>query len=296
LFDQREFQYLFGADEGWQNLRFPDAGARATALAGPLLTQAADAYTLSLAAQACAIEAGCNRDMAIRRLVAIDPDNAFGWMLAFKWSAQHQQSEGMKLALDQIGRARYFENYQGRAHRDLFAAAGRLEPGDAVLLEDIAEQAELSHQVADEDLANDVRAQCSLRETRGAPTRWLQLHPESRTDCLHLARLMIGSTDRWGAYWGWSQLTRAGEVTTASAQQARRDALWLYRGNAVAFGQTRNSNNPEDHSWRPWEPADWKLWAEAWKPGDGQVPAMRRWLKAHGQPTSAPDSFQVRDD
>jgi hypothetical protein len=145
LFDQREFQYLFGADEGWQNLRFPDAGARATALAGPLLTQAADAYTLSLAAQACAIEAGCNRDMAIRRLVAIDPDNAFGWMLAFKWSAQHQQSEGMKLALDQIGRARYFENYQGRAHRDLFAAAGRLEPGDAVLLEDIAEQAELSH-------------------------------------------------------------------------------------------------------------------------------------------------------
>lgn len=296
LFDQREFQYLFGADQGWQNLRFADEGARASALAGPLLSQAADAYTLSLAAQSCAIEAGCNRGMAIQRLVAIDPNNAFGWALAFKWAAQHQQPKAMKQALDQIGRATYFENYNGRIHRDLFAAAEQLRAGDAELLADIAIQAEDVWQVALGDFENDLRVQCSLREGGNIPLHWVQQHPESRADCLHLARLLVGSSDLWSASWGWRQLARAGEVTSAPAQRARRDAEWLYRSNVVSFGQTRNSRDANDHSWRPWEAADWNLWAESWKPGDGQIPSLRRWLKARGQATTAPDSFQVFDD
>jgi hypothetical protein len=296
LFDQLEVQYLYADERGFTNLRLPEEGARAAALAEPLVAQAADAYTLSLATQACALSAGCNRDLAIRRLTALDPDNAFGWMLAFKWASQHQQPKQMQLALEKIGSARYYENYQGRAHRDLFAAAARLRPDDSELLRDVANHAEILWQVDTGDFENDIRVQCSLREGGNIPVHWVQLHPENRADCLHLARLLVGSTDVWGATWGWRQLARAGEVTTAPQMQARRDAIWLYRGSAASRGQTRNSDDPNDHSYRPWGPAEWKMWAEAWKPGDGQTPSMRRWLNARGLPTTAPDSFQVYDD
>lgn len=296
LYDQREFQYLWSDDRGWTNLRFSDEGDRATSLAAPLLAQAADAYTLSLATQACAIRTGCNRDLAIRRLVEIDPDNAYGWMLAFKWAAQHQRPEEMKRALEKIGSARYFENYQGRAHRDLFAAAERIRPGNADLLADIANQAELNWRVDSADLTNDVQVACSLRQGGNIPVHWLQLHPESRADCLHLAVLLANSTDLWRAAWGWRQLARAGQVTTAPAQATRRNLIWLYRDNVVGLGQNRNSRDANDHSWTPWQAKDWQLWAESWKPGDGEIPALRRWLRARGQPTTAPDSYRVQDD
>lgn len=296
LFDQREFRYLWTDRRGWMQVRFAEEGARATALAGPLLPQAADAYTLSLATQACEISAGCNRDLAIRRLVAIDPDNAFGWILAFRWAAQHQRPEGMKRALEEIGSARYYENYQGRAHRDLFAAAERLRPGDADLLADVVDHADLSLRADMTDLAHDVLTQCSLREGGNVPVNWLRQHPESRADCVHLARLLANSTDLWRSGWGWRQLARAGEVKSALANETRRNVLWMYYGNVISRGFNRNSRDPNDHSSTPWQDADWKLWAEAWKPGDGQIPAMRRWLKARDQPLTAPADFQLPND
>ena len=296
LYDQGVSWYEFADGRGPQAFKESAEGDRATALAATLVADANDAYTLSLATQACAIEVGCNREMAIRRLVALDPDNAYGWMLAFKWAAQHQRPEDMRRALEKIGSARYYENYQGRTHRDLFAAAEWLRPGDANLLAHIARQAELSWQVDSADLMNDVLVQCSLREGENIPVHWLQLHPESRADCIHIARLLAGSTDLWRATWGWRQLTRAGEVTTKPAQETRRNLLWMYRSNVISLGQSRSSLDTDDHSWIPWQDEDWKSWAEAWKPGDGQIPSLQRWLKAHGQPSTAPADFQEQND
>lgn len=291
LFDQREFRYLFSDDGGWTNPRFADAGARASALAGPLLGRAADAYTLSMAAQACAIEAGCNRDLAIRRLVAIDPDNAFGWMLAFKWAAQHQQPERMAEAMTRIGQAHYYENYIGRIHRDLFAAAQRHALADVDLLADVASDARLIARVDTSDFVHDLRFQCKPRKDQpAAEPRWVETHPEAAPACLHLARLLLRSTDLFGANWARNRLQQAGITVTAADEQLMRDAFWLAWQDQRGFSVTRNADG---RGWVAWSDANWLLWSESWRVGDGQIPSLRRWLKSRGLPEHAPADFEV---
>ena len=263
-------------------------GDRATAAAAGVLAAHADSYPLSVAVQACAPAAGCDRAGAIRRLLERDPDNAFGWSLAFKWAAQHQDAGAMRQALTGMAAAHRYEDYQGRIGRDLFAATADLAPGDAELLASSVRRFGEARYSATEDFHDDVRYACTTASNVDDTyrSRWLDANPDARADCLRVAVLLADSTDLWGARWGWQQVQARQTEAQARAQAGEhlRDATWLARKGDQTFGAARQA----DGRWRDWQAAEWRQWATSWQPGDGQAPAMRRWLTSRGLPIHAP--------
>lgn len=290
LYDQSALPYAFADERGARDMRVLNQGEQATALAAPLATPSSDAYVLSVAVRACDIHAGCNRGRAIQQLLIRDPDNAFGWMLAFKWASLRADEQGMALAVEKLGGARYFESHNGRIQHDLLAAAQQLAPGDTDLLADIANEAFLVRQVDTEDFRHDLRLQCSASgPSQAANPRWIDRHPESQPACLHFARLLTGSTDLFSKLWGWQLLQRAGAISDEAQRAARSDAFWLFDQELSGFGVIRG----EGRTWSKWTDQDWQRWAGSWQAGDGEVPAVRRWLKARGVPQHAPADLVV---
>lgn len=278
---------------GWRDaprprtLYFSEQRARAGVLAGSIGAAPDSTEALTLATAACHVNGGCNQDLLLRRLLARDPDNAFGWMLEFKRAAQRNDVPRMAAAVEGAGHARRYESYAGRLTAAVLAEASRTTDGTD-LLPVIGFHAANLEYVPGEDFSNDLRLHCSLA---GSPApqdrRWILVHPEARANCLHLAGLMANSSDLRAATWGWRQLRRADAVDTTDRVAAYRDIAWLDRNDTVG------SVPGEGHRYTPWTPERWAAWGATWSPGDGQIPALRRWLRAQGKPDHAPAGFEA---
>jgi hypothetical protein len=276
---------------GWRDaprprtLYFSEQRARAGVLAGSVAASPGSTEALTLATAACHVNGGCNQDLLLRRLLARDPDNAFAWMLEFKRAAQRDDLPRMAAAVEGAGHARRYESYAGRMTAAVLAEANRGSDGTD-LLPILAFHAANLEAVPGDDFRHDLRLHCSLG---GSPSpterRWILVHPEARANCLHLAGLMANSNDLLAATWGWRQLRRAGMVDTPGREASYRDTAWLDRNNVVGY------EPGERHRFTPWTPERWAAWSATWSPGDGQIPALRRWLRAQGKPHRAPAGF-----
>ena len=290
-FDQHWLDPVLWQDENVDaSLRrhLPEAGARATALAAPLFTGHASLPALAISAQACSIAAGCNEDLAIRRWLARDPDNAYPWMMAFKRASRHGDEAGMQAALAGIAKARYAQTHVAAVQRDLFARVIADHPGDREALAQAALQFRAMQGVLTDDLQNDVVVHCSLRPQLYGKPRWIDEHPEARPGCMHLAGLLAASTDAFASQYGWRQLQRSGIEMTPARTQALRDATWLYR--TVTWRVGGGSAGPGERA-QPWTLEQWTRWNAAWAPGDGELPALRRWLQAQSLAVHAPADY-----
>jgi hypothetical protein len=296
IYTGRDSMYVYGEDRGGSPFigKLTADGDRATAAAASALGAHPDAYPLAVAVQACELAViGCNRATAIRQLVARDPDNAFGWSLAFKWAAQHGDQQAMGDALKRMASSHHFENYQGPLTRDLIVAAQKQAPGDTDFLAVIATQARTAAYLARaDDFRHDVRFNCTRRTTTepaGSP-RWLETHPESQEDCLRIAGLLSRSTDLMSARWGWRRIhaQETDPLLRAQELQRLRDTQWMWEQTVPG------SSREADGSWQDWKEAEWNQWAAAWNAGDGEIPAARRWLAARGLSAVAPAEFKTR--
>lgn len=243
--------------------KLPAYGVQATALAAGVLTGKPDLYPLTVAVQACELSAGCDRASAIRDLLARDPDNGYGWSLAFKWASLHNDEGAMQSALGHLAAATHYESFRGRIFSDLFAAANRLAPDDVSLRTAMAMQVNDSLYLDSEDFGSDVRLHCTARpdgRLSGQLVRWIDRHPESEAECVAVAKLLSRTSDLTSSRWGTHRLNK--DTTQAET--------WL-----VGIVPTPSRSR---YAWRPWTDAEWAQWSAAWAPGDGEVPAMHRWL------------------
>jgi hypothetical protein len=289
VFDQRSLPWPFW--EAGQPVRVTnaDAGATATALAAPIVTGGAPLAALSIAVQACSTAAGCNEDMAIGRLLARDPDNAIPWMLAFKRAARRGDTLRMQAAVDGVARARYADSHMADVQRALFREITTTQAGDARAFADALDHFRATQWALADDFVRDLRLQCSLRPHGDSPRRWVETHPDSRPACIHLAGLLAASTDAWASSYGWRQLRLAGVALTPERIAAMRDASWLAGRATRVGGDWAGPGTP----FIPWSLQDWTRWNTAWAPGDGELPAVRRWLQASGKPVHAPPGFDA---
>jgi len=276
----------------WENepvrAHLPEAGARATALAAPLINGQPSLPALAISVQACSVAAGCNEDLAIRRWLARDPDNAYPWMMAFKRAARRGNESGMQAALAGVAGARYAQTHVATVQRIVFARVVADHPGDREAFAQAARQFRTMQGVLTDDLANDMIVHCSLRPRLYGKPRWIDLHPEATRACLHLAGLLAASTDAFASQYGWLQLQRSGIEMTPVRAQALRDSSWLYRTVAWRVG---GENTTAGQRAQPWTLEQWLRWNAAWAPGDGETSALRRWLRAQSLPVHAPADY-----
>lgn len=279
---QQDFSSLLVAD-----------GERATALAADVFGAHASGHALAVATQACETRAGCNRDAAIRQLTSREPDNAYGWSLAFTSAAQRNDESGMRDAVQKMAQSSHFENYQGRITSDLLQAAQAIAPDDIDYLESIAAQVRASGFAMIRDFREDIRSSCMRRpaEDSSDKPRWLELHPEMQEACLRIALLLSNSTDLRTARWGAQRIFEAetDPAKLAVARQRLRDRWW-WQQRGWAVGRNGHIN---DHGWDEWTLAEWQVWVSAWTPGDGEIPSVKRWLKSRGMPVSAPPDYET---
>jgi len=268
-------------------------GDRATALTAGVFSEHPAAYPLIVAVQACEPAVGCNREAAIRRLTELEPDNAYGWSLAFKWASLRHDAASMREAIQRMAESTHYDNYQGRITRDLLRETELLAPGDVGYLADIASEARSVGFGAIDDFKHDVRYGCRRRPALDTSNqlRWLEIHPEMQDDCLRIAKVLSASTDLTSAYWGWRRILEAESIP------ARRDAIlpqvrnsrWLQE-QAWRVGVNRHR---QDHGWDAWTKDEWLNWAAAWAPGDGEIPSVKRWLVSRGMSVTAPPDFEI---
>lgn len=268
LYSHRTLHYI-SADEGDPNDLhglLPAHGARASALAAGVIAGNHDLYALTVAVQACEVATGCDRGAAIRRLVARDPGNGYGWALAFKWASLHGDETGMQAALRGLAAATHYQSYRGRMFADLIAASNRLAPDDTESQAAIARQVQDARHLDTEDFRHDVRLHCTPQPDApwsGRSSRWIDRQPESAADCQAVAKVLLRSTDLMTARWA------SRRVNGSSASVA--GSLW---DPVLNIGITPLARR----TFRPWTDAEWQEWAQTWAPGDGEVPAMHRWL------------------
>jgi hypothetical protein len=283
----------WNAEAKLRTLYFPQPSADAAKLAGRLAAGHAPGPALAIAAQACTVRGGCNVDFVIGRLLAVEPRNALGWMLAFKRASQRGDAAAMQVALQGAAAADYYDPYKARVYALMQAQLARSGDVDAESSAILAEHATRMRQVSTADWQNDLRSRCSFGH--GGPTPsinlWVDAHPESRADCLRVAGLLAGSTnDLEASLWGWRQLRRVHAPIAPDGVQAMRDVAWLQHHGAMrAFVHSK----AEGHGWTPWTADDWTRWNASWAPGDGDVPSVRRWLQAQGASTHAPAGFDA---
>lgn len=295
LYTSREQMYQYPVDRGGSPFagKLAADGDRANAAAVAVLAARPDIYPLLVAVQACEPELGCNRESAIRRLTQRDPDNGYGWSLAFESAAQKVDRPAMREALARMAGSSHFENYKARIRRDLFESARKLAPADEDFRAVIESEARMAAYLASDDYRYSVRRNCSPRSSGAAAydSRWIEVAPEIKSDCSRVARLLSQSSDIGFAHWAWRQLylQAPDAASRAAAFDKLRNAKWLWL-QAQGPGSTRLV----DGSWgRKWDSSDWNRWYAAWAPGDGEIPAMKRWLAAQGQPVEAPADFAI---
>lgn len=287
------YQYGDGKDTRQFEGRLPEDGKQATSIAARVMAAHPDVYPLSIAVQACDAAVGCDRGAAITQLTSRDPDNGFGWSLAFTWAAQRGDSTAMAAAARRMAQSSYYENYRARIARDLVGSSKSLSPGDPEFQATIAMQVRDAGYLATEDFSHDIRVQCTPRTVNSALSdgRWIEQHPDADSDCLLIARLLSNSTSLFGSRWGWKRIvsSETDPELRAQAYQKLRGSHWLWQQSMATVGFTALGGR----RWSPWEPADWQQWAASWSPGDGEIPATQRWLASRGYPIDPPADFQV---
>jgi hypothetical protein len=289
-FDQRWLDPVLWQNDGPMRAHLPDAGAKATSLAAPIFTGQPSLGALAISAQACSVGAGCNEDSAIRRWLARDPDNAYPWMMSFKRASRRGDEAGMQHALAGVAKARYAQSHMAMVQRVLLARVTADAPGDREAFADAAAQFRGMQGVLTDDLPNDMVVRCSLLPRLYGKARWIDEHPEAQPACMHLAGLLAASSDAWASMYGWRQLKRSGIEMTPARVQAWRDAGWLYSNVAWRVGgESTTAGQPA----QPWTLEQWQRWNAAWAPGDGEVPALRRWLRANSLPEHAPADYDA---
>ena len=109
--------------------------------------------------------------------------------------------------------------------------------------------------------------------------------------CLRIAGLLSNSTNLAAARWGARRIYEAqtDPAKRVLALQRLRDRHW-WQERAWNVGVYLHT---QDHGWDAWTKAEWQNWAAAWKPGDGEIPTVKRWLKSRGMPVSAPADFEI---
>lgn len=289
------FYFHHGDDKDTRQFegRLPEEGHRATSVAVRVMAAHPDVYPLSISVQSCDVAVGCDRGAAIAQLTSRDPDNGFGWSLAFKWAAQRGDTAAMAAAARRMAQSTYYEDYRARIAHDLVDGAKQLSPADPEFQATIAIQVRNVRYLATEDFRHDIRRQCTPRSANTAPAdrRWIDQHPDARRDCLRIARLLAGSTNLFGSRWGWKRIvsSETDPDLRARAYQQLRASDWLWLRSMSTVGSTDLGGR----RWAPWEPADWQQWAASWSPGDSELAATRRWLASRGHPIDPPADFQV---
>jgi hypothetical protein len=256
-------------------------GARATRAVATVLATPQPAWLATVAVQACAPSAGCDRNAAIAALVRAEPDNAYAWSQAFKAASLAGDAVGKRNALARMAGARYFDDHLGAIRSALFAATARLAPGDAHARAAVAEHAAWASRAETDDFDHDARIEC-LSERFGAtrPT-WPQSDPGVAADCLRFARLMAASDSPFNARLGWSRIIASAPSPGAEAAMARAKALerLIWR-----IGATHRpvSGKPGRFDVEPWNDAQWNAWAASWTPGATEADAARVLMQADG--------------
>ncbi len=282
--EQQDFDGLMIAD-----------GNRATALATQVLGAkgSVSAYALAIAVQACEVSAGCNRGEAIRQLIASDPGNGYGWALAFTWAGERHDEMAMQHAVKQLAQATRFDSYRGQIASDLLKQAQSVAPGDTDYLHSIASLVRSSGFETMGDYRNEVRVSCTPRRSTDTDPRprWSEIHPEMQADCLRIAGLLSTSTDLGAARWGSWQVYEA-ELDPAARDRALHQLRdkWWWQEQASGVGINRHT---KDFGWDAWTEDEWQNWANAWAPGDGEIPSVKRWLASRGLSVSAPQEFEL---
>ena len=291
------FYYYYGDGDEKEARQFegrlPEDGMRATSAAARVIAENPNVYPLSIAVQSCEAAVGCDRGAAITQLTSRDPGNGFGWSLAFKWAAQRGDTTAMAAAARRMAQSTYYEDYRARIAHDLVDGAKQLSPADPEFQATIAIQVRNAGYLATEDFPHDIRVQCTPRSVNSAlaDQRWIEQHPDARSDCLRIARLWAGSTSLFGSRWGWKRIvaSETDPELRAQAYQKLRGSHWLWQRSMATVGSTALG----ERRWTPWKPADWQQWAASWSPGDGEIAATQRWLASRGHPIDPPADFQV---
>lgn len=291
---QADFLGLAETDTRYAALKAPMLadGTRATALATGLLMDDAGIYPLVLAVRSCDPSAGCDRGAAIGQLTRRDPENAYSWSVALAWAAANDDDDGMRRAIVRMAQSRYFHNYHERIYRDLFRAVRSAAPGDIESFESILSHYRPTIWEGTYSIRFGVFSTCRIRSadnTNSAPL-WLEEHPDLRPDCLRIAKLLSGSTDVVSASWGWRMV-----YTSETDPQARQIAKIQLRNHYWLQRHFRPGINPhdKDYGWDPWNLGEWQQWEAAWAPGDGEIPALKRWLASRALPVTAPTDYEL---
>lgn len=277
----------------WVMARSPGDGARATELAAGVVVGGGSLAALSLATQACSIEAGCNEDLALRTLLARDPENAFNWMLEFGRAARRKDAARTHAAMAGLLRTTYFEAHTASLQRRLFSSAlARKESDEQMAM--IGSQLGRMRWMWAGDYRDDawprLDAACSFyKPPPWQALTWLQTHPEDRDACLHLARMLVTSSDAEFAVRGWRLLHEAGVAMSPGDLGTMREADWLSSKSRRDFARHYHGRG----DFTPWTRDEWLAWTAAWAPGDGEIPALRRWLPTKGVPAQPPPDYRA---
>lgn len=206
----------------------------------------------------CLPSAGCDRALAIARLIALEPDNAYGWSLRFKLAMRAHDEGGVRNALARMAAARYYEDHLGEIQHEILGASLRWSPEDVEARAAVARRVAESVYLGTDDFLNDARLQCSRRNPGQSPPTWAESHPESEADCLRFARLLTRSRIPFDAFRGWALIAqRDGSPAT---QSALARAQIRYSASFVGIGSTRQGDS---NRWEPWSAEQWSDWAKA---------------------------------
>lgn len=288
--ESRRYEYADGHEAGQLKRNLQADGEHSKSAATSVMDGASDAYPLAIAVQSCLPEAGCNVDRAINQFTRREPDNAFAWSLALTRASRAGADVAVDRALRRMAQSGYYEDYQGSLTRDLLLAAKTLAPDDEDFQTQISVQTRRARNLDWDDYHNNVRKQCGRFAYRTSPEnhRWIELHPEAENDCLAIAGILARSNDLRAAWWGWQRIANSepGLQLSSGTREGFRGISWLMRNNQVGMNFSKGR--------RPtlWKSEQWQAWGETWEPGDGEIPALKRWMAARGIPIVPPADYK----
>lgn len=272
-----------------QALASDDGAARRDALVADALQDAGDdplVWWSAVLDCPAATPAVCERDLALARLRAIEPDNALVWLVDLP--ALAQQAESVDAALGRAAAATRFDVHAVERVLRLVAAFARVEPDAAWLAAMAHDPAATATPAAASAFAavgialgdalppiSPVMQQCRQDAIARVPARG--------DTCRAIARTLVDASDSMlGAMLGTGlalELARTADERSA-ALAARRDLLWL----AAASGELESElatdgERVADHL------ARWNA------PGATELSALRSLLIENGLPLQAPDAW-----
>jgi hypothetical protein len=220
-------------------------------------------WIAAAAFQSCIPSAGCKPALAVARLTALEPDNAYGWSLAFKQAMQSNDGAGVRNALERMASARYYDDHFAEIRREVLGSALRLSANDAEARAAVARRLADGAYLGTYDFVKDARFQCSRRDPGQSPATWAESHPESEPGCLQFARVLSRSRNPFDALRGWTLIGQ--RDASASTRSALARARANYSASVTGVGSTHEAGSSR---WEPWSDEQWTDWARAKYEGD----------------------------